>query len=170
MLYGGVVQSFAGLTDGKKGSSIARRKEQTGKREGWAMLDGEIDTEEVVEVVEVVEIERRWLQLSETVISGMAEWRAAHPRATLREIEEALDERLERLRAQMLQDTALTSPAADWAGLPKSQRPLCPQCGTPLQARGKQSRKMHTFGGQQVNLVRTYGVCPTCNGGLFPPR
>lgn len=124
-------------------------------------IDADIDTEE---------LEKRWQQLSQEVISGMAEWRTQHPRATLREIEEAVDQRLERLRAQMLQDTALTSPAADWAGQPNNERPLCPQCGTPLQARGKQSRKMHTYGGQQVKLERTYGVCPTCGGGLFPPR
>lgn len=125
---------------------------------------------QVDEAVNKEELEQGWRQQSEGVISGMAEWRAQHPRATLREIEEALDERLERLRAQMLQDTALTSPAADWAGQPKGKRPLCPHCGTPLTARGKQSRTMQTYGGQQVALQRTYGVCPTCNGGLFPPR
>ena len=128
------------------------------------MADEEIGTEGTEE------FEKRWVQLSERVISGMAEWRAQHPRATLREIEEALDQRLERLRAQMLQDTALTSPAADWAGQPKSERPVCPQCGTPLVARGKQSRRMQTYGGQEVKLERAYGVCPTCGGGLFPPR
>lgn len=122
------------------------------------------------EAVNSKELEQWWRQLSEGVISGMAEWRAQHPRATLREIEEALDERLERLRAQMLQETALTSPAADWAGQPKGKRPLCPHCGTPLTARGKQSSTMQTYGGQEVELQRTYGVCPNCGGGVFPPR
>ena len=122
------------------------------------------------EGIDTEELERNWRQLSEEAISGMAEWRAQHPRATLREIEEALDQRLEQLRAQMLQDTALTSAAADWTGQPKTQRPVCPQCGTPLVARGKQSRKMQTYGGREVELQRTYGVCPTCKGGLFPPR
>src|SRR5438067_922206 len=34
----------------------------------------------------------RWQALSAEVASGMAAWRAAHPRASLREIEAALDE------------------------------------------------------------------------------
>jgi uncharacterized protein YPO0396 len=38
------------------------------------------------------EVEARWRQLSEEVITGMAEWREQHPRATLSEIEAALDE------------------------------------------------------------------------------
>ncbi len=38
--------------------------------------------------------EQQWRTLSEEVISGMKEWRDQHPKATLREIEEALDERL----------------------------------------------------------------------------
>ena len=124
---------------------------------------------QVDEAVNKEELEQGWRQQSEGVISGMAEWRAQHPRATLREIEEALDERLERLRAQMLQDTALTSPAADWAGQPKGKRPLCPHCGTPLTARGKQSRTMQTYGGQQVALQRTYGSVSHLQRWAFPP-
>jgi hypothetical protein len=37
--------------------------------------------------------EQEWHNLSEEVISGMKEWRDQHPKATLQEIEEALDER-----------------------------------------------------------------------------
>ena len=49
-----------------------------------------------------VEVEARRRELSEEVITGMAEWRGQHPRATLSEIEAALDERLARVRARML--------------------------------------------------------------------
>jgi RNase P subunit RPR2 len=110
-----------------------------------------------------------WRELSEQVISGMKEWREGHPKATFREIETELDERLSRLRAKMLQDTALASSQADWSELPKGQRPICPQCGTPLVSRGKRTRHLQTDGGQEVTLQRTYGTCPNCNGGLFPP-
>jgi hypothetical protein len=34
-----------------------------------------------------------WHELAEQVISGMKEWRLQHPKATLREIEQTLDER-----------------------------------------------------------------------------
>ena len=78
-----------------------------------------------------------WRELSEQVISGMRDWREGHPRATFREIETELDERLSRLRAKMLQDTALASNQADWSERPKAQRPTCPECGTPLERLSK---------------------------------
>jgi hypothetical protein len=40
--------------------------------------------------------EREWRTLAEEALTGMADWRAQHPRATLREIEAAVDERLSR--------------------------------------------------------------------------
>ena len=45
-----------------------------------------------------------WNQLAHEVMSGMKEWRLQHPKATLREIEAALDERLGKMRARMLED------------------------------------------------------------------
>ncbi len=42
----------------------------------------------------------------------MKEWRLRHPRATWKEIEEALDQRLNRMRARLLEDMALASEAA----------------------------------------------------------
>ncbi len=111
-----------------------------------------------------------WRELSEEVISGMREWRDGHPKATFREIETALDERLSRLRAQMLQDTALASSQADWREQPKAERPTCPECGSPLQSRGQHTRHLAVDGGQEITLERTYGTCPKCKGGVFPPR
>ena len=111
----------------------------------------------------------RWAALSHEVFTGIADWRAAHPRATCTEIEDALDERLARLRAQMLQDTALASPATTWADQPADEQPRCPDCDQPLQARGAQTRHLQTTGGQEVTLTRTYATCPACGTGLFPP-
>jgi len=99
-----------------------------------------------------------WRELSEEVISGMREWREGHPKATFREIETALDKRLSRLRARMLQDTVLASGQADWSEYPKTQRPTCPECGTPLASRGKRIRHVQTDGGHEVALERTYGA------------
>jgi RNase P subunit RPR2 len=103
------------------------------------------------------------------VLTGMKEWRQQHPKATFREIEEAVDERLARLRAGMLEDLARMSSQADWIQSPKEQRPTCEQCGTPLVSRGKQKRRLQTTGGQQVELERGYGTCPQCGQGIFPP-
>jgi len=115
------------------------------------------------------DFDQPWRALSDEVLSGMKEWRLQHPRATLREIEAALDERLARLRARMLEDAALASAAAEWKSGTTDTVPVCPTCGTPLQARGAHERSLQTQGGQKVSLSRDYGVCPTCGGGLFPP-
>lgn len=111
-----------------------------------------------------------WETLSAEILTGMREWRVQHPKATLREIEAALDERWYRLRARMLQDVALQSHAADWQQAPEAERPSCSVCGATLILRGKRSRQLQTHGGQQITLHRSYGLCPTCKKGLFPPR
>jgi hypothetical protein len=102
------------------------------------------------------------------VVSGLAEWRQQHPRATFREIEAALDERLARLRAQLLQQAALASAATAWTST-QPDPPTCPQCQAPLTARGPRTRHLRTHGGRDVALTRIYGTCPRCGGGLFPP-
>src|SRR5438105_15013687 len=47
-------------------------------------------------------VEERWRALSEEVLVGFREWRDRHPKATLVEIEAALDERWAAARARML--------------------------------------------------------------------
>ncbi len=115
------------------------------------------------------DFDARWHDLAEEVTSGMKEWRLQHPRATLREIEQALDERLAKMRARMLQDAALASTAADIQSASEEERPVCPECGTPLAGRGTARRELTTQHNQTVALTRSYGVCPQCGAGFFPP-
>ena len=114
--------------------------------------------------------EPTWEELSAEILSGMREWRLQHPKATLSEIESALDQRWYRLRARMLQDVALQSRAATWQERTATERPTCRDCGAPLSLRGKHSRHLKTVGGQNLTLERSYGLCPKCKKGLFPPR
>ncbi len=114
--------------------------------------------------------EQTWHRMTEQIMAGMREWRLAHPKATLREIEDQLDTRWARVRARLLEDMALASAAADWAATPKSQQPTCPDCGQPLRLRGSDTRILQTHGGQSLSLERSYGTCPACGTGLFPPR
>ncbi len=65
-----------------------------------------------------------WEVLSHEVLRGIREWRLQHPKATLREIELVLDERLAPLRARMLQDVALQSHAAGTNAVASSDRHL----------------------------------------------
>jgi hypothetical protein len=117
--------------------------------------------------------EREWAVLSEDVLSGMADWRAQHPQATLSEIEGELDARLARIRARMLERVAQQSAATTWrkpASDQKDSAPRCPHCGARLEPCGRHRRRLRTSGGQEVDLEREYGVCPHCGQGLFPPR
>ena len=113
-------------------------------------------------------IEQRWAGEAESVWSGMADWRAAHPTATLSEIAAALDERLDRLRAQLLADLALASRAADLSAA-AGARARCPDCGAVLRPRGVHEREVVTRGDRVVHLARQYAACPRCGGGRFPP-
>lgn len=109
----------------------------------------------------------QWRELSEAVVVGVQEWRMQHPKASLVEIEKEIDQRLARLRARMLQDTALQSAARDWqAG---EEKPVCPECREELQMNGEHQRHWQTHGQQEVVLARKYGVCPKCGLGFFPP-
>ena len=111
-----------------------------------------------------------WQQLTEALTREMRQWRLLHPKATLRQIETELDARLSRMRARMLEDLALTSTTAVWTEIPAPQQPLCPDCQQPLDQRGAKTRTLQTHGGQDLRLTRSYGSCPACGAGLFPPR
>lgn len=115
------------------------------------------------------DFDAQWDELAEEVLSGMKEWRLQHPKATLRQIEAALDERLGKMRARMLQDAALASAAADIKVAQVTERPVCSACGSPLVERTVAARELITQHNQALKLVRSYGVCPTCGAGFFPP-
>jgi len=111
----------------------------------------------------------RWSEAAESVWTGMADWRAAHPKATFNEIEAALDERLNQVRARVLADLAMASQAADPQAATRAERARCDRCGRVLQARGASDRTLLTQGGAEVRLRRTYATCPRCGSGSFPP-
>ena len=117
----------------------------------------------------LAEFESRWTKLAQEVLSGMSDWRVQHPQARFSEIEEELDKRMARMRAGLLEDLAMASAAADVGGSSAQERLHCPTCGGELQERGKQERKLTTHGEQTVRLKRSYGYCPTCRVGFFPP-
>ncbi len=113
------------------------------------------------------DLQARWNAQGEDIFAAVAQWRAAHPRATLAEIEYAVDEQMNRLRARMIEQAAQASAAAESE---TSQGLVCEQCGQALQARGRAKRRWQTHGGQEVEVERTYVTCPQCGGGFFPPR
>jgi hypothetical protein len=77
-------------------------------------------------------------------MAGIEAWRLHHPKATLREIEAAVDARLVERRARMLQDVALASQAADVSQTRPSDWPVCPHGGSPVEPRGPRERQLMT--------------------------
>lgn len=111
-----------------------------------------------------------WAALSADVAGELTEWRTAHPKATLAEIEQAVLEAMGRWQAQVLSDLAHASAATDLAEVSAGQRPGCPACGEALEPRGLRERQVLTpRQAAALRLRRSYGVCPTCGVGLFPP-
>jgi hypothetical protein len=104
----------------------------------------------------------QWQQEIREVLSRMREWRAAHPHATFVEIEAAVDERLDGLRARTVEEAAQASRAARLWELPAAERPRCPACGQVLVDRSRSRRTRTVRGNRQVHLERSYGVCPAC--------
>jgi hypothetical protein len=112
------------------------------------------------------EKEAQWEQLAREVLSGMKDWRSQHPRATFAEIEEAIEEQVAKMRARMLSDVV------QWrevGGRETEPQMRCNACGRELEERGKHVRHLMTQGNQQIALERSYGYCPTCRVGFFPP-
>jgi hypothetical protein len=111
-----------------------------------------------------------WRVLSEEIMAAIQEWRRQHPKATLQEMEVAIDERLAELRTRMLEDVALVSAAADVSRASPLERPVCPRCGTPVEPRGPRERQVTTQQGKTLRLRRSDVRCPTWQVGFFPPR
>lgn len=110
----------------------------------------------------------RWAAVLERIEGELAEWRTAHPTATLAEIEAAVEERLGLARAQLVEDLALASAAVQVGQ--GAERPVCPECGHSMERRGQQERQVTVAGNRSVRLRRGYARCPACGAGLFPPR
>jgi hypothetical protein len=117
-----------------------------------------------------IECVAQWRPFSEEILAAIQEWRLQHPKATLQEIETAIDARIAELRARMIDDGALASSAADVRQASPSERPVCPQCGTQVEPRGPRERQVTTHQGHTRRLRRSYVRCPACQVGFFPPR
>ncbi len=119
---------------------------------------------------EIEQVLPGWHAASQAVARELAEWRRAHPRATLTEIEDAVCEAMQKLQAQALGEVVHASSAADLPAHPPTERPRCPTCGGQLEPRGRQRRRVRPARQRAaLDLDRSYAVCASCGGGLFPP-
>jgi len=108
----------------------------------------------------------KWHKLTDEILSGMAEWRQHHPKATFRELERETMRRMADLQAKLLEELAQTSAAVDWDS---SAPPKCRECGAEMERRGRHERRLQAAGGGEVQLERAYAICPQCGAEFFPP-
>src|SRR5260370_31033468 len=73
-------------------------------------------------------------------VLGMTQWRKEHPQATWAEIEAAVDERINQLRAQLIEGVVQMGESQQWSEMPPEDRPRCSTYGKSLRARWKQTR------------------------------
>jgi YgiT-type zinc finger domain-containing protein len=96
------------------------------------------------------------------VQASLQQWRQDHPRATLREIEEAVDRHLVQLRTDLVEQVAHQGQG--------QTRPTCPTCGAAMQQVGRRERTVTTAQDAVLTLRGAGYRCPACGAGLFPPR
>jgi hypothetical protein len=95
------VRFLRGKRNKEKGGKLGKKRKE---KEAKAMTSERMD--------------QQWRALSEEILFGLKEWREQHPKATLLEIEEEVNKQMSRLGAQVIQDAAQSSPAADWTSHP----------------------------------------------------
>jgi RNase P subunit RPR2 len=137
-------------------------------REGFIFLEGKEGKQEQAE--ENMQDETSFKELSDEIIREMKAWNASNPKATFLEIEVKARELVSQLEAHLIQASAGEREREDWAQREERERPTCPNCQRPLLSRGKRVRHLQGTAGRDIHLQRTYGTCPNCGTGFFPPR
>jgi hypothetical protein len=111
-----------------------------------------------------------WHEAGTKIFQDLDPWRRAHPHATFAEIEAAVEEHIEALRAALIaQELALRAAAEAAEAAGGTDHPRCPTCDEPVQARGTRERTVTVRGNLPVRIRRRYVVCPACGTGHFPP-
>jgi len=106
-----------------------------------------------------------WDLAGRAAAQEVAAWRRAHPRATLTEIELAVEAAVGRLQGRLVEDLANGAGAA-----PAMERPTCAGCGRPMVRRGRHKREvLLARRAEPLPLEREYWSCSSCGAGLFPP-
>jgi hypothetical protein len=111
----------------------------------------------------------RLKELSNEIIQEMGDWNKSNPDATFLEIELKARELVSKLEARLIQGSAETREIDNWSNREEKERPTCPHCHVPLISRGKRLRNLQGTRGRRIEIKRTYGTCPKCGAGFFPP-
>jgi rubrerythrin len=93
----------------------------------------------------------------------LSHWRQANPKATLTEIEEAVEAELAKIRKELVTTLAQAGEKSD------SESPHCRQCRRVMVRNGRKKRHLKSKEGQTIQLERPQWRCLECGTTLFPP-
>lgn len=96
------------------------------------------------------------------LVRKLSQWHQANPRATLTEIEEAVEAELAIVRKQLVEELAQEKTV-------EQKVPDCPQCGQKMVKNGHRERQLKSKEGQTIQLKRQQWRCLNCGATLFPP-
>ena len=120
-------------------------------------------TREMTAAVRLAATEREAEAIGVEISQKAVAWQAAHPRATMEEMEEELLQ----LRAEFSQQLARVLLEHREAATPVPG-PRCPQCGKEMQYKGAKATHPPTTLGD-LTYERGYYYCSECDQGIFPP-
>ena len=102
-------------------------------------------------------------EMPDELAARLKAWRQAHPRATLTEIEEAVEAELAKIRNEWVAELAQAGEESE------TETPICPQCGEAMVKNGRRKRRLKSKEGQTLQLERQQWRCLECGTTLFPP-
>jgi uncharacterized protein with PIN domain len=108
------------------------------------------------------ELRARLLAEAEKAIDKVLAERPAADKITLRDIERLAVQASTEFSAEIQQALGDEGSVGH-----RSEEELCPECGSRMQRRGQQGRRVVTEAGSS-QLERVYCVCPSCGYSFFP--
>ena len=116
------------------------------------------------------EFEEQWQRWSQDMINGLQKWLQTHPQASLQETGLILDERLNRLRTQIMRDVALAIAKVKGFEIASKEQTRCHNCGMILTSLEKYQWRSQSTGGEEMDVEMHYGngTCPGCGAKLLP--
>jgi len=102
-------------------------------------------------------------EMPDELVAKLKAWRQANPRATLTEIEEAVEAELAKIRKEWVAELAQIDEES------QQETPTCSQCGEAMVKNGRRKRQLKSKEGQTLQLERQQWRCLGCGITHFPP-
>ena len=96
------------------------------------------------------------------LLENIESWQQSHQKPTMNEIEEVVENELDKLRKKLIEKLAEE-------GKGGTESTACPECGTKLMKNGRKKRRLKGKGNQEIEIERKQLKCHQCGLTIFPP-